>query len=80
MTEREARELLVERVVSAWRPPPTRDGTLAFHPSWHDLDEQGRDEAFVAAELARALEAAMDGESLSSTGRAVMARIRAAQR
>lgn len=74
MTPRE-RELLVERVVSAWRPPRAGGGT-GSHPAWHDLDAAGREEAYEAARVARRLEAALDGEGLSSTGRAVLARIR----
>ena len=78
MTTPAEREALVEAVAGAWRP---RDplGTIRAHPAWHDLDEAGREEAFELARRTRALEAALDPEGLSTTGRAVMARIRAAR-
>jgi hypothetical protein len=70
----EERALLVEQTVNAWRPRD-RDGVTRAHPAWHDLDETGRHEAFEAAAQARAIEASLDGEGLSSTARAVLARI-----
>jgi len=77
MTTPAEREALVEAVAGAFRP---RDplGGLRAHPAWHDLDAAGRREAFELALQTRALEAAMDPEGLSTTGRAVLARIRAA--
>lgn len=71
----EDRELLVERVASAWRPRRPGGG-VGSHPAWHDLDAGGRAEAFEAARVARRLEAALDAEGLSTTARAVLARIR----
>jgi hypothetical protein len=47
------------------------------HPAWADLDEAGRREVYEATLHARALEAALDTEGLTTTGRAVFARIRA---
>jgi hypothetical protein len=76
MTPRE-RELLVEKVVSAFRPRRPGGGVSA-HPAWHDLDEAGRAEAYEAARVSRRLEAALDGDGLSSTARAVLGRIRGA--
>jgi hypothetical protein len=78
MTTPAEREALVEAVAGAWRP---RDplGGLRAHPAWHDLDGAGREEAFELARRTRALEAALDPEGLSTTGRAVLARIRAAR-
>jgi hypothetical protein len=69
------RELLVEQAASAWRP---RDhhGVIRPHPAWSDLDAAGRREAFAAARRARALEAGLHAEGLSSTGAAVLRRIR----
>jgi hypothetical protein len=68
-------ELLIEAAAAAWRG---RDpgGGVAFHPAWHDLDAAGRQEAFEIARRMRFLEAAVDACGLSTTGRAVLARIR----
>jgi hypothetical protein len=74
MTERDERELLVEQVGGAWRPSRI-DGGLPAHPAWADLDEAGRVEAYEVALRLRRLEAALDGEGLSATGRAVMDRL-----
>ena len=73
----EQRASLVERVASAWRPRRPGGG-VGTHPAWHDLDDAGRAEAFEAARTARRLEAALDPEGLSTTARAVLARIRGA--
>ena len=69
------REALVAAATTAWRPRGA-GGEVRAHPAWHDLDAAGRAEAFEATRLQRALEAALDGEGLSSTARAVLARIR----
>jgi hypothetical protein len=66
-----------EELTSAWRPTEVRGGVSA-HPLWHDLDEDQREEAFHQSLLQRELEAALDAEGLSSTARAVLARIRSA--
>ena len=66
-------ELLVEQVATAWRPP-VRD-ELRYHPAWHDLGSEGRARAFERARALRSLEAALDPEGLSTTARAVLARI-----
>lgn len=71
----EERARLVEEATSAWRPRD-RNGLVRAHPAWHDLDEAGRRDAFEETTRARQLEAALDSEGLSSTGRAVLARIR----
>jgi hypothetical protein len=68
-------ESLIEAAAGAFRERD-RQGRARFHPAWWDLDEAGRREAFEAARQSRALEAALDPEGLSSTGRAVLARIR----
>lgn len=73
------RELLVEQVAAAWRPRRPGGG-VGSHPAWHDLDDAGRLEAFEAARVARRLEAALDDEGLSTTGSAVMARVRGERR
>jgi hypothetical protein len=75
MIDRHAREALVEAAAGAWRPRRPGGG-VGSHPAWHDLDAAGRDEAFRAAVLSRRLEAALDPNGLSSTARAVLARIR----
>jgi hypothetical protein len=67
------REQLIEAVASAWRSAV--DGAVRVHPSWYDLDESGREEAFEAARLLRRLEAALDPDGLSTTARAVLDRI-----
>jgi hypothetical protein len=78
MTDPRVRVGLIEAAAGAWRPRRP-DGSLGPHPAWADLDEAGRREAFEAARLSRRLEAALDAEGLSSTARAVMARIRGAR-
>ncbi|HEY3445584.1 MAG TPA: hypothetical protein VGK67_04425 [Myxococcales bacterium] len=74
MTRRTERESLVEAAAAAWRPRDS-DGTVRSHPAWHDLDEEGRREAFEAARQMRRLEAAADPQGLSGTAKAVLARI-----
>jgi hypothetical protein len=65
---------LVEEAVGAWRPRD-RDGNVRGHPAWHDLDEDGRRRVYDETRRQRALEAALDPDGLSSTGRAVLDRI-----
>lgn len=67
-------EELLEQVTSAHRARRV-DGSIASHPAWHDLDEAGRREAFEQTVLQRKLEAALDAEGLSTTARALLARI-----
>lgn len=66
-------ELLIEQVASAYRPVPRDE--LRYHPRWHDLGAAGRARAFARATALRALEAALDPDGLSTTARAVLARI-----
>ena len=70
------REALIEALAGAYR---ARDphGAITSHPAFHDLDDEGRIEAFEMAQRLRVLEAALDPEGLSTTARAVLARIRA---
>ena len=70
---REEEELLIEQVAGAYRPPSLDE--LRYHPAWHDLDETARVRAFDRATALRPLEAALDPEGLSTTARAVLARI-----
>jgi len=74
MSRRAEREALVEAAATAFRGRDP-DGNVQSHPAWHDLDAAGREEAFEAARELRALEAAADPQGLSTTGRAVLARI-----
>ena len=74
----EDQALLIEEVAGAYRPP-TRD-ELRYHPAWHDLDAAGRTRAYELARALRPLEAALDPDGLSTTGRAVLARISGARR
>lgn len=69
-------EELIEQAASAFRPRDPRDGRARPHPAWLDLDETGRQAAFDEAARARPLEAALDPAGLSTTARAVLARIR----
>ena len=66
-------ELLIEQVASAYRPAPRDE--LRYHPAWHDLGPAGRERAFARARALRELEAALDPDGLSTTARAVLARI-----
>jgi hypothetical protein len=70
----EDREALVEQAAAAFRARDPHGRVLA-HPAFYDLDEAGRAEAFALATRLRALEAALDPEGLSTTARAVLARI-----
>jgi hypothetical protein len=71
----EEEEALIEAASTAWRPR-ARDGAVRAHPAWHDLDAEGRARAYEAARVSRVVEAALDPDGLSSTARAVLARIR----
>ncbi len=75
MTDEKDDENLVERVASAHRPRPVGDGELRYAPAWHDLDDAGRVRAFELAKALRTAEAALDPDGLSTTARAVLARI-----
>lgn len=68
------RELLIEAAATAWRPR-SPSGGIYPHPAWADLDSEGRREAYELTRRRRRLEAALDPDGLSTTGRAVLARI-----
>jgi hypothetical protein len=68
-------DALVELAAGAWRPRRP-GGAIGPHPAWSDLDPTGRREAHALAAATRRLEAALDAEGLSSTGRAILARLR----
>ncbi len=69
----EEEALLVEQVASAHRPASRTD--LRYHRAWHDLDPAGRRRAFELARALRKVEAALDPDGLSTSARAVLARI-----
>lgn len=66
--------LLLEQVVSAHRERGL-DGRVQAHPAWHDLDADGRREAWAEAVVQRRLEAALAPDGRSSTVAAVLGRI-----
>lgn len=66
-------ELLIEQVASAHRPTPRDE--LRYHPRWHDLGPDGRERAYARGRALRAVEAVLDPDGLSTTARAVLARI-----
>ena len=68
-------DLLIEETAGAFRP--VRSGRVGSLPAWHDLDEAGRRAAHERAAVLRRMEAALDADGLSSTARAVLARIQA---
>lgn len=70
-------ELWIEQVASAYRPVPRDE--LRYHPRWHDLGAAGRARAFTRARALRARQAALDPDGLSTTARAVLARISGAR-
>lgn len=72
------REELIELAAAAWRPRD-RDGRPRGHAAWHDLDAEARVEAYELGMRQRALEAAIDPDGLSTTARAVLARITGGQ-
>ena len=67
------KQLLIEQVAGAWRPDAGDE--LTYHKAWHDLDGDGRVEAFDRARALRRMEAALDARGLSTTARAVLAKI-----
>lgn len=73
MTEERDEQNLIEQVAGAYRPP-ARDA-LRYHPAWHDLDADGRQRAFDLAKTLRTVESALDPEGLSTTARAVLAKL-----
>jgi hypothetical protein len=71
----EEEDLLVEQVASAYRPAPGEAGELQYHKAWRDLGAAARVRAYEIARAQRPLEAALDADGLSTTARAVLARI-----
>jgi len=75
---REDEELLIEAVISAHRHRDPHGEAVVFHPAWYDLDESARERAFEGTRQARAMEAALDPQGLSTTAQRVLRRIRGA--
>lgn len=65
---------LIEQVVGAFRERDP-DGNIKWSPAWHDLDADARRQAFEETRRQRRIEAALDPDGLSSTARAILARI-----
>lgn len=71
-------EALIAAAATAWREEDASGG-IAFHPAWQDLDAEGRERAYELARVLRALEASVDPEGLTTTARAVLAKIKASR-
>ena len=69
------RDALIESAATAWRPRGGASG-IRRHPAWADLDAAGRVAAYERARQLRRLEAALDADGLSTTAKAVLARVR----
>lgn len=67
-------ETLISHALSSYRARDA-EGHILPDPAWMDLDGDGREAAFDAALALRKAEAAIDPQHLSSTARAVLARI-----
>jgi hypothetical protein len=65
----------LDAVMTAWRPREP-GGRPRAHPAFHDLDEEGRLQAYEATCALRAAEAALDPQGLSTTAQAVLRGIR----
>ena len=76
MTPQE-RDELIAAVTTAHRERGPH-GEIHGHRAFYDLDDQGRAAAFEQTLRLRTLEAAADPGSLSTTARAVLARLRGA--
>lgn len=72
-------ELLLEQVTTAFREEDA-DGRLLPSPAFHDLPPDLRGAAYEESARLRRMEAALDSLGLSTTGRAVLARIHGALR
>jgi hypothetical protein len=68
------RDILIEQAAAAFRDSGPR-GEPQGHRAFHDLDAAGRQAAFDAAYQLRQIEMALDPEGLSSTARAILARL-----
>ncbi len=73
MSDRERQELIEAAAGAYRRCEPS--GKVRPHPAWSDLDESGRREALEITRRLRVMEAALDPQGLSTTARAVLARL-----
>ena len=67
-------ERLVEEALNAWRPRAP-SGRILGHPAWADLPAPERERLFAETIQMRLFESALDPDGLSTTARAVLAKI-----
>ena len=77
--ERRETETLIAAATTAWRAR-SLSGEIRAHPAGADLDADCRVAAYEAARRLRRLEAARDPDGLSTTARAVLARLGGVER
>lgn len=75
----EEREALIEAVTNAHRAIDPFTRMVRGHEAFHDLDDDGRRTAYERTLATRTIERALDPEGLSTTVRAVLARLRNAR-
>lgn len=73
MSTPEEEAILIEAVTTAHRARSADQ--IEIHPAWLDLDAAGREQAFEVTRVVRRMEAALDRDGLSTTARAVLARL-----
>jgi hypothetical protein len=66
-------EIRIEAAITAHRES---SGEVHFHPAFHDLDAAGRERLWTATWRQRRLEQALAADGMSTTARAVLARLR----
>jgi hypothetical protein len=76
----EEREALIEAVTTAHRMIDPFTRMVDGHPAFHDLDDEGRRIAYERTLVTRTVERALDPQGLSTTARAVVARLRRSAR
>lgn len=75
MTPQE-RDALIEAVTTAHRTIDPFTRMVRGHEAFHDLDEDGRRIAYERTLATRVIERALDPQGLSTSPRAVLARVR----
>lgn len=75
----EERDALIEAVTTAHRAIDPFTRMPRSHEAFHDLDDEGRRIAYERALATRTIEQALDPRGLSTTARAVLARLGAAR-